>query len=188
MSKNSRGTNHFKEEWCTKDRFKAWLARSNLKDLAKCNLCNNHFSIANAGISEIDSHRKGKRHRELESNSKSLSKLTFKNPKEVTQPSASSSEINLIPLDVVLAEIRFSYRSCLGLNDLFKVIFAKDPVAQNFQMSKTIKVFVLYKLSYRLIFQGQSFVRYLALHSFQFLLTKVLTRSLNLNKWTYSIF
>ena len=31
----------------------------------------------------------------------------------------------------------FSYRSCLGLNDLFKVNFAKDPVAQNFQMSKT---------------------------------------------------
>ena len=57
--------NHFKEEWCSKYRFKGWLARSDLKDSAKCNLCNKHFLIANAEISEIDSHHKGKQHREL---------------------------------------------------------------------------------------------------------------------------
>ena len=130
MSKK-RGTNHFNDDWCREERFKGWLARAKLSSSARCLLCNKDFSIANGGVSEIDSYRKAKGHRTKESTSKSVSRLTFRNP---SQPS-TSSELNIVPLDNLHAEIRwalkvvesgFFYCSCISLNELFKAMFGKN--------------------------------------------------------------
>ena len=60
--------------------------------------------------------------------------------------SASTLDNLIIPVSAAKAEIRwilkvvdsnFSLRSCLDLNDLFRVMFLYSTIAKNFQLSKT---------------------------------------------------
>ena len=53
-----------------------------MSSATKCLLCNKELSIANWGVSEIDSHRQVKGHRTKECASKSVSKLAFRNPSQ----------------------------------------------------------------------------------------------------------
>ena len=78
-----------------------------------------------------------------------VSRLYFQGNTSTTSeaPSArkSTSTLTIVPVSVAKAEIRwvlqlvdsnFSMRSCLDLNDLFRVMFPDSTIAKNFQLSK----------------------------------------------------
>ena len=104
------------------------------------------------GISALTSHLSGQKHSEIASLRKSQTGALFfrKEPQSGAAESRSAKvtkiEDLVIPAGTIRAEIlwtlkvdtsHFSLRSCLGLNELFEVMFPDSKVAKSFQLSKT---------------------------------------------------
>ena len=108
--------------------------------------------ISNMGVAGLTIHAAGKKHKEILGLRQSNVGASFfqKQSSEQKQGSSSNSkpktESMLIPASTLKAEVfwslkvvssHFSFRSCLGLNDLFKAMFIGSEIAKSFQLSKT---------------------------------------------------
>ena len=104
------------------------------------------------GISALTSHLSGQKHSEIALLRKSQTGALFfrKEPQPGAAESRSAKvtkiEDLVIPTSTIWAEIlwtfkvvtsHFSVRPCLGLNELFEIMFADSKVAKSFQLSKT---------------------------------------------------
>ena len=115
------------------------------------------------GISSLTSHLSGQKHSEIASLRKSQTGAVFfrKEPQSGAAESRSTKvtkvEDLVIPACTIWAEIlwtlkvvtsHLSLRSCLGLNELFEIMFRDSKVVKSFQLSKTKCVyFITYGLA-----------------------------------------
>lgn len=159
------GKSIFNDSWLMDEQFKKWLKKTPNKDKAECVVCCAIIDITVMGKSALTSHAKGNKHKLNVKNYNPLASLYFKSSKSPAatinqgpQPVASKrADTMLSSLAVSHAEIRWvfnllashhSYRSCLNLNDLFKVMFPDSEIAKLFQLSKTkCAYYVLYGLA-----------------------------------------
>ena len=144
----------FNEQWLNDDRFKAWLQKDKSVTSARCKLCSISFNLSNMGISAVISHSSGKKHLQ----NVEISKASFFKRKEAPQvhtcqpPQTKEVEPKetiesfIVSSNVLRAEIlwalnvvkcHFSLRSCIGLNELFKVMFKDSDIAKDFKLGKT---------------------------------------------------
>jgi hypothetical protein len=144
------GKSVFNESWLSDEQFKTWLERGPDKHKALCRLCNTVIDITIMGKSALTSHSKGNKHQVNVKNFNPVSSLFFKSnsPKPSSSKDTSNNKIDLMmsTLAVSHAEIRWalkvltshhSFRSCLNLNQLFRVMFPDSDIAKSFQLSKT---------------------------------------------------
>ena len=55
---------HFKPEWLHNEKYSKWIQPSkSTNKKARCSLCEVEFDIANMGVSALDSHAAGKKHK-----------------------------------------------------------------------------------------------------------------------------
>ena len=125
----------FNDSWLTDSRFSKWLKKSHAKSKAYCNLCGKDFDISNMGISALNSHSVGKKQKDQES--RDSNSIVFFRTAIKSSSSQSSQSMNkktvesmIVPASALRVEIlwtlkvsisHFSLRSCLGLNELFKM-------------------------------------------------------------------
>ena len=118
------------------------------------------FDISNMGTSALTSHLSGQKHSEIALLRKSQTRALFfrKEPQSGAAESRSAKVEDLvIPSSAIWAEIlwilkvvtsHFSLRSCLGLNELFEIMFPDSKVVKSFQLSKTkCGYFIAYRLA-----------------------------------------
>lgn len=140
----------FNEEWLKDDRFKDWLEKDNSSvSQAKCRLCVTSFNLSNMGIRAVVSHSTGKKHLSFTTSYKTSNFFkTNQTPPASLQVAESSKTIEsfLTSTSTLNSEIlwalkvvtsHFSFRSCIGLNHLFKVMFPDSDIAKNFALGKT---------------------------------------------------
>lgn len=142
----------FNLNWLQDSRFSDWLEKHESRTSANCKFCRKVIDVSNMGIAALVSHSKGMKHKQIVSGRQAeSSNLFFKKVQD--EPSTSSGEPKqsnlkslVVPKSVLNAEIlwtmkvvmsHFSFRSCVGLNDLFKVMFGDSQIAKSFQLSRT---------------------------------------------------
>ena len=159
------------DSWLKKDEYKLWLARSSSSQYARCTLCQKDLKLSFGVKCALEKHAKGKDHalrlKEAESANSSLSALYFttldtsssqlNTAIPVASNVASISEVAVLDdfvhenIKIQSCEIRwtlkvvnnhYSFRSCLGLNDLFKEMFPDSTIASKFQLSSEEMVIV----------------------------------------------
>ena len=144
---------HFNEEWRRDDRFKDWLERDQSSvSKAKCKFCAISFNLSNMGIGAVVSHSPGNKHLSNINSSKITNffntNQTSEAPPGTSQDTESWKTIEsfIIPASKLNSEIlwalkvvmsHFSLRSCMGLNDLFKVMFPGSDIVKGFALSRT---------------------------------------------------
>jgi len=147
----------FNDDWLTDPRFSTWIAKDKTKVKAKCNVCNCSFTLSNMGIGAVISHSAGKRHVNKINCVKKTNDF-FKLPSQssvandasslndVVAPANKTVQSYMISTNTLNAEIywalkvvmsHYSLRSCVGLNDLFKVMFSDSEIANSFALSRT---------------------------------------------------
>ena len=151
-----KSTSHFKNEWLTDDRYRDWVIRGALDTEAKCLWCKSLIIVSTMGVKALESHMEGKKHKSF-IKARADAKVAFSGFRETSPPesskSAPASQQAPPTLDqlitsphVINAEIlwclkvvmsHMSFRSCLGLNDMFKTMFSDSAIAHGFALSKT---------------------------------------------------
>ena len=149
MSKKQKDKCIFNENWLVDSRFKSWLKRSENKWTAYCEFCKK-IDISNMGISALTSHLSGQKHSEIASLRKSQTGALFfrKEPQSEAAESRSAQVTKVEDLVIHAITIRaeilwtlkvvtshFSLRSCLGLNELFEIMFPVSKVATSVVIS-----------------------------------------------------
>ena len=114
--------------------------------------CQESFDISNMGVTTFTSHASGKKHSEIQISESSNIGATFfgKSNKDPTskenQKSQRTVESILVPVSNLQAEVfltfkvassHFSLKLCLGLDELFRSMFADSKIVKPFQLSKT---------------------------------------------------
>ena len=143
----------FNDSWLVDERFKEWIDKRDSKWKARCKFCNKDFDISNMGVAVLTSHVSSKKHSEISRLRKSQSGAILFSKKNQDEPGSSvkvsgtgTLDSMVIPVNSLRAEIlwtlkvvtsHFSLRSCLGLNELFRVMFSDSKIASSFQLSKT---------------------------------------------------
>ena len=128
----------FNDDWLRIKEFESWLDKGPNRSVAYCKLCQQSFDVSNMGQSALNSHAKGKKHKEKEDSRKS-SPITFFKQETVDKPLTSkqsadtskeqSNEAQVISLqqkssqctlpfmmltsNVTEAESRWAIRTCL---------------------------------------------------------------------------
>ena len=62
----------FNDDWLRIKEFESWLDKGPNRSVAYCKLCQQSFDVSNMGRSALNSHAKGKKHKEKEDSRKSL--------------------------------------------------------------------------------------------------------------------
>ena len=127
-----------------------WFKKGPDKHKALCRLCNTVTDITVMGKNTLTSHSRGKKNQVNVKNFNPTSGLFFKSnsPKRSSSKDNSNNKIDLMmcTLAVSHAENRlalkvltshYPFRSCLNLNQLFRVMFPDSDIAKSFQLSKT---------------------------------------------------
>ena len=136
-----------------------WIGKTSSKKMACCILCKQGIDIGTGGSGALDSHMKGAKPSNKEkAKKKDVLKSYFVNDEKSSGPSHLSVDSNsskkksagvanyFISDNTLNAEIlwclnivmsHFSYNSCIGLNQLFKLMFPDSEVAANFALRKT---------------------------------------------------
>ena len=148
------GKSVFNESWLSHEQFKVWLKKGPDKHKALCRLCNTVIDITVMGKRALTSHSKGNKHQVNVKNFNPVSGLFFKSnsPKSSSSKNTSNNKIDLMmsTLAVSHAEIRWalkvltshhSFRSCLNLNQLFRVMSPDSNIANTFRFVSGMKHF-----------------------------------------------
>ena len=78
----------FNNDWLRIKEYESWLDKGPNRSVAYCKLCQQSFDVCNMGRSALNSHAKGKKHKEKEDSRKSLP-ITFFRQETVDKPSTS---------------------------------------------------------------------------------------------------
>ena len=141
--------NIFNDNWLLDTQFSQWFQKSDTKGKACCIFCSKDFDISNIGVGAFMSHLSGKKHAEIGSLRISQTGAMFLRWQSQISCEISSKHstvgIMIIPASMLRAEIlwtlkvvtnHFSLQSCLGLNELFQVMFLDCKIATSFLLSK----------------------------------------------------
>ena len=157
----------FQETWFTNEKYSLWISKdTNNTSKASCKLCHKVIDLKCGGATALDSHRKGKKHQELEkartSNSIELflnkSKTSNQNDGSSSSQLSSTSEkvgpkepqtgqisMYIVDENTLNAEIiwclnvvksHHSFRSCAPLKNIFKVMFPDSRIPEKFTLGK----------------------------------------------------
>lgn len=155
MSSNraQHGKTVFQNKSLSEELFKLWLKPDKKASEAICAICSNAtVNVEKMGVAALPSHAQGITHKSNVDCFSPVSKLYFQgNTFTVSEaPCARKSTSTLgsliVPVSAAKAKIRsvlrvvdsnLSLRSCLDLNDLFRVIFPDSTIAKNVQLNRT---------------------------------------------------
>ena len=145
----------FNNNWLLDSKYSIWLHKSSVKGKVCCSICNKDFDITNMSVAALNSCAAGKKHVDNVASRASIRSTFFvcknQNVSSDAKPCSSkdtSSTIRamVIPASATHAEIlqtlkvvinHYSLRSCLGLNESFRLMFNDGEVAKSFSLSKT---------------------------------------------------
>ena len=109
----------------------SWLDKGPNRSVAYCKLCQQSFDVSNMGRIALNSHAKGKKHKEKEDSRKSS---------QCTLP------FMMLTSNVTEAEILWAIRTCLthsslhscdGISKLFSRMFSDSNIAKSFSLART---------------------------------------------------
>ena len=183
MSAKTKSKCIFNDACLSDSRFIEWLKRTLDKWQAFCSFCQKSFDILHMGVTSLPSHVSGKKHSEIQiSRSLNIGAAFFgklntgkaqtndKDPaSKESQKSQRAVESVLLPVSSLQAEVlwtlkvtssHFFLRLCLGLNELFWIMFPYCESIKSFQLSKT-------KCGYIMNFGLAPYFKYLLLREMQ---------------------
>ena len=157
--KHSKST--FKDEWLLNLKYKSWLKKTSL-NTGRCSFCNKRIDVSSMGVSALESHSNGKKHKQMLANrSKNYSMFFGKSSassteaeKSVENSSSENTCKNISTLDYIIAINENSLNAeiiwCLkvvnahsshslssDIAKLFQCMFPDSEIASQFVMGKT---------------------------------------------------
>ena len=167
MPKDRHSISTFQCSWLSEEEFKSWVRRATSHTKARCDWCKIDIDLTTMGKSALVNHaRRSKKHieiKKLREGPSAAALANFRNDTksdlpapdlEVVESSTKAEESTgqqtldtfQVPKLVTEAEIKWilkvvmshmSFRSCVGLNEMFRSMFPDSKVANKFALSKT---------------------------------------------------